>query len=49
LNILLYLAQTIKSTDATAQAAKVEIKPPTATQVAMKVFKEKGFFGFYKG
>ncbi len=30
-------------------SAKVEIKPPTATQVALKVFKEKGFFGFYKG
>lgn len=25
------------------------LKVPTATEVAMKVYKEKGFFGFYKG
>ena len=40
----------MKSSDAASTTAvKAEIKPPTATQVAMKVFKEKGFFGFYKG
>ena len=32
-----------------AANSTTEVKPPTATKIAMQVFKEKGFFGFYKG
>lgn len=39
------IAQQLKSDGGNATAAKA----PTATQIALKVFKEKGFFGFYKG
>jgi hypothetical protein len=31
------------------QQSKDNVKPPTASQLALKVYKEKGFFGFYKG
>ena len=37
-------------TAAAAAAAPVaKAKAPTATEVAMKVFKQKGFLGFYQG
>ena len=32
-----------------AQAPPVKVKAPTATEIAMKVFKQKGFLGFYQG
>ena len=31
------------------QAPPVKVKAPTATEIAMKVFKQKGFLGFYQG
>ena len=34
---------------AAAQAPPVKVKAPTATEIAMKVFKQKGFLGFYQG
>ena len=34
---------------AQANEGGVPAKAPTATQVALKVYREKGFFGFYKG
>lgn len=37
----------MKSQGSTAGSAPLKV--PTATEVAMKVYKEKGFFGFYKG
>jgi len=41
------IAQQIKSQANTPGAAPLKV--PTATEVAMKVYKEKGFLGFYKG
>jgi hypothetical protein len=33
----------------TGAAAAANVKTPTATQIAMQVFKQKGFLGFYQG